>query len=189
MKKSQSALEFLTTYGWAFLVILIMIGALAYFGVLNPQQLLPERCTVSPGFACTEYVLDSDGDIGAGFWTATEDTGFVMLRNNVGSVIVLEGITQCTDGNPSEGGLGSRDSNQATGPCRFVDRAGDSLDLTDPDDNEIQPGQEIIIRFDRPEDAWIEGNKEKAEFVFTFRRAGRAIGESASGEIYATVRE
>ena len=32
-KKSQAALEFLTTYAWAFLVIIIMIGALAYFGV------------------------------------------------------------------------------------------------------------------------------------------------------------
>jgi len=37
-KKGQAALEFLTTYGWAFLVILIMIGALSYFGVLNPSM-------------------------------------------------------------------------------------------------------------------------------------------------------
>lgn len=42
-KKAQSALEFLTTYGWAFLVILIMIGALAYFGVLDPNRFLPEE--------------------------------------------------------------------------------------------------------------------------------------------------
>ena len=38
MRKAQAALEFLTTYGWAFIVILIMIGALAYFGVLNPSR-------------------------------------------------------------------------------------------------------------------------------------------------------
>ncbi|MBI2659218.1 hypothetical protein HYX05_03935 [Candidatus Woesearchaeota archaeon] len=42
--KSQAALEFLTTYGWAFLVILIMIGTLAYFGILNPSKILPNRC-------------------------------------------------------------------------------------------------------------------------------------------------
>ena len=35
--------EFLTTYGWAFLVILVMIGALAYFGVLNPENFMEEE--------------------------------------------------------------------------------------------------------------------------------------------------
>ena len=38
MRRGQAALEFLTTYGWAFLVILVMIGALAYFGVLDPER-------------------------------------------------------------------------------------------------------------------------------------------------------
>ena len=42
-RKSQAALEFLTTYAWAFLIIIIMIGALAYFGVLSPSKLLPDR--------------------------------------------------------------------------------------------------------------------------------------------------
>ena len=45
-KKSQAALEFLTTYGWAFLVILIMIGALAYFGVLNPEKYPTDICCI-----------------------------------------------------------------------------------------------------------------------------------------------
>ena len=56
-KKSQGALEFLTTYGWAFLVILLMIGAMMYFGILNPNKFLPERCTTSTGFQCLEHQL------------------------------------------------------------------------------------------------------------------------------------
>jgi hypothetical protein len=44
-KKAQAAMEFLMTYGWAILVVLLAIGALAYFGVLSPQNLLPERTT------------------------------------------------------------------------------------------------------------------------------------------------
>jgi len=50
--KSQAALEFLTTYAWAFLVIIITIAALAYFGVLSPSKLLPERCNFGPEFQC-----------------------------------------------------------------------------------------------------------------------------------------
>jgi len=62
VKKAQAALEFLTTYGWAFLVILVMIGALAYFGVLNPGSRLPEKCFVGPGFGCTGQTGDSSSN-------------------------------------------------------------------------------------------------------------------------------
>ncbi|MBW2990468.1 hypothetical protein KY348_02055 [Candidatus Woesearchaeota archaeon] len=57
MRKAQAALEFLTTYGWAFIVILIMIGALAYFGVLNPGKMTPNRCLIEPGFDCKDFVM------------------------------------------------------------------------------------------------------------------------------------
>ena len=44
-KRAQAAMEFLMTYGWAILVVLLAIGALAYFGVLDPSRLLPESTT------------------------------------------------------------------------------------------------------------------------------------------------
>jgi len=43
-KKSQAALEFLMTYGWAILVVLVAVGALAYFGVLSPCRLYQIGC-------------------------------------------------------------------------------------------------------------------------------------------------
>jgi len=53
-KKAQAAMEFLMTYGWAILVVLAAIGALAYFGVLSPANLLPEKCEFASGLTCTE---------------------------------------------------------------------------------------------------------------------------------------
>lgn len=38
LKKGLQAMEFLINYGWAILVVLVMIGTLAYFGVLNPNK-------------------------------------------------------------------------------------------------------------------------------------------------------
>ncbi|MBN1275643.1 hypothetical protein JXA12_05125 [Candidatus Woesearchaeota archaeon] len=61
-RRGQAALEFLTTYGWAFLVILVMIGALAYFGVLNPERFLPDRCQFQTGWTCERYVLNEAGN-------------------------------------------------------------------------------------------------------------------------------
>ncbi len=48
-KRAQAAMEFLMSYGWAILVVLIAIGSLAYFGTLSPDNLLPEKCLISTG--------------------------------------------------------------------------------------------------------------------------------------------
>jgi hypothetical protein len=40
-KKSQAALEYLMTYGWAILVIVIVIAALYAMGVLTPRVIAP----------------------------------------------------------------------------------------------------------------------------------------------------
>ena len=54
-KKAQAAMEFLMTYGWAILVVLIAISALTYFGVLNPSKFLPEKCDMVPGLNCIDH--------------------------------------------------------------------------------------------------------------------------------------
>ncbi len=50
-------MEFLMTYGWAILVVLVVIGALAYFGVLSPATLLPEKCTFPVSISCTDFSI------------------------------------------------------------------------------------------------------------------------------------
>ena len=57
-KKSQAAMEFLMTYGWAILVVLAAIAALAYFGVLSPEKFLPEKCILAPGLACVSHKVE-----------------------------------------------------------------------------------------------------------------------------------
>ena len=58
-KKSQAAMEFLMTYGWAILVVLAAIAALAYFGVLSPEKFLPEKCLIETGFTCISSKVES----------------------------------------------------------------------------------------------------------------------------------
>ena len=70
-RKSQAAMEFLMTYGWAILVVLVAIGALAYFGVLSPDRFLPAKCQLPAGIACTDFRADTTGI-------------YVVLRNGLG---------------------------------------------------------------------------------------------------------
>jgi hypothetical protein len=63
-QRAQAAMEFLMTYGWAILVVLAAIGALAYFGVLSPDQFVNERCTIGSEFQCNnELVSESDATL------------------------------------------------------------------------------------------------------------------------------
>lgn len=59
-QKGQAAMEFLMTYGWAILVVLVVIGALAYFGILNPSSFLPKRCILGSGLSCADSQLKAD---------------------------------------------------------------------------------------------------------------------------------
>jgi len=60
MKKAQAAMEFLMTYGWAILVVLLAIAALAYFGVLNPGKYLPSSCTLGTGLGCNDFKVEAN---------------------------------------------------------------------------------------------------------------------------------
>jgi len=51
-KRAQAAMEFLMTYGWAILVVLVAIGALAYVGVLSPEKFLH----VSSGYGKNQFL-------------------------------------------------------------------------------------------------------------------------------------
>ncbi|MEK6943319.1 MAG: hypothetical protein AABX00_04615 [Nanoarchaeota archaeon] len=59
VKKAQAAIEFLMTYGWAVLSVLAAIAILAYFGILSPEKLLPEKCIIDQGITCIGTKIES----------------------------------------------------------------------------------------------------------------------------------
>jgi len=64
MKKAQSAMEYLMTYGWAILIVIIVAAALYALGIFNPATYTG---SIPTGFANLgapdEWVLDSNGDL------------------------------------------------------------------------------------------------------------------------------
>ena len=95
-KKSQAALEFLTTYAWAFLVILVMVGALAYFGILKPSAILPTRCTMAAEFGCQDYVIFWESQ-GVGATDGTEGEFHLGLKNNIGEPLATDDYELTTE--------------------------------------------------------------------------------------------
>lgn len=60
-KKAQSAVEFLTTYSWAIMIILLTIGALSYFNVFNTSRFVAEKCETGAQISCREAALTQNG--------------------------------------------------------------------------------------------------------------------------------
>src|SRR3989338_553172 len=78
-RSGQAALEFLMTYGWAILVVLVAIGALAYFGVLSPDRFLPAKCTFQAGLACLDH-------------KATATSLVLRVQNSLGYDITVDAV-------------------------------------------------------------------------------------------------
>lgn len=87
MQKSQAALEFLTTYAWAFIVIVISISALYYFGIFDFDKYLPQKCLFPEQFKCLDFTLKPSS---------------LMFRlvNNIGEDICVKSVEATNDANP-----------------------------------------------------------------------------------------
>jgi hypothetical protein len=85
-KKTQAAMEFLMTYGWALLVVLIAIAALVFFGLLDPDRFLPEKVELPIGLIAKDFIVN-DGEI------------IIYVMNNIGQDInnFKIGIEYCND--------------------------------------------------------------------------------------------
>jgi len=81
--KGQTAIEYLMTYGWAILIILIVAGVLAYYGIFAPSGFLGPTAR---GFGQVQ-VLNP--------WSLSATTGALTLNleNRVGGTISVTNVT------------------------------------------------------------------------------------------------
>ena len=74
MFKLQSAMEYLMTYGWAILIIAIVLGALFGLGILNGSAFTLTSCLPQPGFLCQTPSLGTSGNLSFTFGQSTGST-------------------------------------------------------------------------------------------------------------------
>ncbi|MCL5442642.1 MAG: hypothetical protein M1603_03100 [Candidatus Marsarchaeota archaeon] len=95
--KLQSAMEYLMTYGWAILIIAVVLGALFSLGVFG--NLLGNHCVTTPGWSCISATLSSSTGV------LTMDIG-----QATGSTIYIQGAacstTASSSGFPAYGAVG-----------------------------------------------------------------------------------
>ncbi|MBR9692584.1 hypothetical protein GOV07_01490 [Candidatus Woesearchaeota archaeon] len=67
MNRGQAAMEFISSYGWALVVVLVSLSTLAYFGLFDTGRFIPNTCFFETGIDCVDYRLN-DGGLTFGFY-------------------------------------------------------------------------------------------------------------------------
>lgn len=80
MKKGQAALEYLLTYGWAILIVIIVGASLYSLGIFSPGQWTGRRQTGFVQFRPSDFKLDTDGDL------------IIVFRNQLGKTVEITDI-------------------------------------------------------------------------------------------------
>jgi hypothetical protein len=165
------------TYGWAVLVVLVTIGALSYYGVLNTRTLTPERCTFTPGVICKDYkVTAATGNQADIEFTIENKVGDNMIIANLGRI---NASTQCSTGGLCSALCCSTANTQgASNNCKAAPQL---VNVT------LQSGAS---------DRWFcrglissgaRGAKIKVNFDFTYRTPGTSSTRIVNGELIGQV--
>lgn len=160
MRRGQAALEYLVTYGWAFLVILIVIGGLAYFGFLSPSKFLPDRCELGQQLECVDWeVIANSPDTNDGHLN-------LYVRNNFGVDIWLKKISV----------IGAQDLSYSRPyhPRSMIINADDTKDI------ELTNIKSGLL---------LGGEKQQLKVEITFAKRDTSNWHTLRGLVYARVKE
>lgn len=170
-RKGQQALEYLVTYGWAFVVVILTVGLFAYFGILNPERYIPDRCELGVQLPCVDYVLQAE----------TTPNGIVLIRVQNAFTVPVDIV------NISTAAGGGR-------ACNFQSGASPSCnDITgsEPIVSNLAPGNTsgaIALDLTGTQYTLVDRDKTLVPIALTFTRSGGTGREhTIIGEVFATV--
>ena len=117
--RGQSALEYLITYGWALLAMVIIAGVLWYFGVFDPVKWSGEKqCGGFSAFICQDFRISTNGTL------------VIVLNNKAGTTITAVNFSNGTTAMNCSPSTISPSSNTTCVYSQFVTggNSGDQMD-------------------------------------------------------------
>ena len=166
--RGQQALEYLVTYGWAFVIVIITIGAFAYFGILNPQQYIPERCEFGVQLQCADFILLAD--------EADSHPGQVHLKFFNGYGVDIEIISLSTPSGEGTPLQGEADLETSDWP--------NSVRI-----NNSEVSDTVVLNLQGTDYALADGDKTLVPIVVTFRQVGGIQEHQVIGEVFASAQD
>ena len=113
VKRSQAAMEFLMTYGWAIMMVILALAALAKFGVFDIGSKTQERCDTGVGLACEDFKIQS-----------SNNSAYFKLVNGLGKGVIIYNVSLDSPEDFMSGCVVDFKNNDTA--CDKVDRNGTS---------------------------------------------------------------
>ncbi|MCX8166303.1 MAG: hypothetical protein N3E37_00415 [Candidatus Micrarchaeota archaeon] len=112
MVKAQSGMDFLMTYGWALLIVVIVIGALFGLGIFDEGTFVGNKASGFTNIGVKDWQLTSNGQLQ------------LLLQNNVGSDVNITAINVTIGNNNPTGTLQNAPVTIANGKTQTVTVTG-----------------------------------------------------------------
>lgn len=170
-RRGQAALEFLSTYGFAFLLILLMIAALSYFGVLSPSRFLPERCLIQSEFRCDDRQLQVDTGVNPNTLTLN-----LQITNQLGNTVSIDA-----------GSASATYAQAAINTCTIDIGGGPVAAGTSVNVNSGGQFTLSCVGNNGAQGFPAAGEKIKVPYEFSYTELGGAYPRVVSGEVAATI--
>jgi hypothetical protein len=166
MKKSQAAIEFIATYGWMVLAVLIVIGALSYFGVFRSNNLVTGMVTFSnPGLSIVDYRVSNKNN-------SQNANVEINLINNLGETIRI-----------SQGDIVLNDD--ATTLCTPI---VENNDVAGPTDTIMMNGQKgQWMWYCNTPTTMLEGNIWESQFTISYNKIDEGVIHTENGDFNAKI--
>lgn len=179
-RKGQITLESLLLYGVAILVVLLAVGALTYFGILDLGRLLPDRCN-----------LGSAGTLGCDEWRvdATNDEIQLGLRNVGAATVDVASVSFYPDGAVRGEATQTCVFDDSSPPDAAKDTQGTNIVYTADRGVRVASGSIVAFTLDCGAQAISQnaGQKIRGDIEIEYKESSGAIDQSIGGQLIATV--
>ncbi len=98
-RRAQTSLESLFPYGWVFLVIVVVLSAIAYIGLFTPGRFAAESCQLGDRLQCVDALLTGTTDGSPGTLVVKIYNGYersMVVDSAVGNVVPLKDCVRVT---------------------------------------------------------------------------------------------
>lgn len=171
-RKGQITLEALLLYGVAILIVLLAVGALTYFGVLDLGRLLPDRCN-----------LASSGSLSCDGWSVSSSGMQLGLKNIGATALDVSEVAFYPDG---------ATRSDPTQYCIYDATHGSAVDVNQNPVSEpakIMSGSNVAFTLQCGSQAIQQssGQKVRGDLEIVFKDDGSAVTNSVGGQLVASV--
>ena len=96
-KKAQIAMEFVHTYGWVMLSVVVLGGAAIYYNLQSNKQIIPLECTMFAGISCIDADVLEENQL---VLELVNGFGFAISNITANVTGTCNSTANTSDGNP-----------------------------------------------------------------------------------------